>query len=80
MPNIILQREVVPELTGLKCTPKNIAAALSRVLRDEVTRAQMHRDYSVIRQALGSELPQGATDRTAEIVDEMLLATAAAAF
>jgi hypothetical protein len=32
----------------------------------------MQRDYALIRQALGSELPMPATERTAQIVDEML--------
>ena len=72
MPNIILEREAVPELTGPKCKPKAIAAALIRLLSDEEVRAQTERDYSLIRQALGSELPLRATERTAEIVEEML--------
>ncbi|HEV3409474.1 MAG TPA: hypothetical protein VG095_04225 [Chthoniobacterales bacterium] len=79
MPNIILQRQAVPELTGLKCTPTKIAAALTRVLSDEATRNRMLHDYTLIRQALGSNLPLSATERTAEIVDEMLGATAPAA-
>jgi hypothetical protein len=32
----------------------------------------MHDDFGTIRQALGSELPLSATERTADIVDEML--------
>jgi lipid-A-disaccharide synthase len=79
MPNIILERQAVPELTGLKCTPGKIAHALERVLTDEDTRREMQRDYSLIRQALGSDLPLSATERTAHIVDEMLAANPAAA-
>jgi lipid-A-disaccharide synthase len=72
MPNIILEREAVPELIGLNCTPAKIAAALTRLLRDEAARAEMQGDYALIRQALGSELPRPPTERTADIVEEML--------
>jgi lipid-A-disaccharide synthase len=72
MPNIILQRETVPELIGLNCQPEKIAQALSRVLKDEAARDKMLRDYALIRQALGSELLMPATERTAQIVEEML--------
>jgi lipid-A-disaccharide synthase len=72
MPNIILQREAVPELIGLKCQPANIARALMRLLGDEAERDKMLRDYALIRRALGSELVRGPTERTAEIVEEML--------
>ena len=72
MPNIILQREVVPELIALNCRPEKIARALVRVLKDEAVRDKMLQDYALIRQALGSELPIPPTERTAQIVDEML--------
>jgi lipid-A-disaccharide synthase len=78
MPNIILQRRAVPEVTGPSCTPANIAAALTRLLNVEAAREQMLNDYAAIRRALGSELPLSATARTAEIVDEMLAARTAA--
>ncbi|MGZ5021618.1 MAG: lipid-A-disaccharide synthase [Chthoniobacterales bacterium] len=72
MPNIILEREAVPELIGLKCQPAKIAHALTRLLNDESTRGRILRDYALIRQALGSELPVPATERTAQILEEML--------
>jgi lipid-A-disaccharide synthase len=72
MPNIILQREAVPELIGLNCQPEKIAQALVRVLKDETARDNMLRDYALIRQALGSELLMPPTERTAQIVEEML--------
>ena len=72
MPNIILQREAVPELIGLKCQPAKIARALMRLLEDEAGRAKILRDYALIRRALGSELVTAPTERTAEIVEEML--------
>jgi lipid-A-disaccharide synthase len=72
MPNIILQRQAVPELIGLNCQPKKIAEALLRLLSDQPAREKMLWDYALIRQALGSELPMTPTERTAQIVEEML--------
>ena len=78
MPNIILQREAIPELTGLKCHPDKMAAALKGLLTDETAREQMLRDYALIKKALGSELPVSPTERTAQIVEEMLAQPATA--
>jgi lipid-A-disaccharide synthase len=81
MPNIILQREAVPELLGLNCKPGTIADWLIRLQQDESTREKMRRDYSAVREALGSGLPISASERTAQIAEEMLdpaLATVAA--
>jgi lipid-A-disaccharide synthase len=72
MPNIILQREAVPELIGLNCHPQKIAQSLIRILDDEARRDKMIWDYALIRQALGSEMPVTPTKRTAQIVEEML--------
>ena len=76
MPNIILQREAIPELTGLKCHADKIAAALTKLLTDDAVREKMLRDYALIREALGSDLPVSPTERTAQIVEEMLAETA----
>ena len=76
MPNIILQREAVPELLGLNCRPEKIAEEISRLLDDGPARRQMMQDYVLIRQALGSELPVAPTERTAQILEEMLHETA----
>ncbi len=72
MPNIILQREAVPEFIGLKCQPAKIAAAVNGLLDDGPVRRKMMQDYALIRQALGSELPVAPTERTAQILEEML--------
>lgn len=79
MSNIILQREAIPELLGLKCQPERIAATVQNLLDDGPSRRQMLQDYELVRQALGSELPTPATERTAEIVEEMLQEIAAPA-
>ncbi len=76
VPNMILQREAIPELLGLKCQPDRIAATVESLLDDGPIRRQMLQDYELVRRALGSELPTPATERTAEIVEEMLHETA----
>ncbi|HJT80463.1 MAG TPA: hypothetical protein VJ719_04620 [Chthoniobacterales bacterium] len=75
MPNIILKRQVVPELIGLHCQPQKIAEALMPLLTDESVRARMLQDYALIHHALGSELPISPIERTAQIVEEMLSET-----
>jgi lipid-A-disaccharide synthase len=72
MPNIILQREIVPELLGLNCRPEAIAAGITSLLKDGETRQIMERGYEEIRRHLGGDLPLGATERTARIVEDML--------
>lgn len=72
MPNIILQRKAVPELIGLDCQPGKMAEILLRILQDEGERETIRRAYAAIRQALGSELVTMPTERTAQIVEEML--------
>lgn len=72
MPNIILQREAVPELIGLNCRAEKIADAVNRLLKNKDARDQVLQDYELVRQALGSQLPTSPTERTAAIVEEML--------
>lgn len=79
MPNIILQRGAVPELLGLDCKAEGMAIAIGELLEDEILRARMEAAYVEVRRALGAELPQGATARTAEILEEMVGVREAAA-
>ena len=72
MPNIILQRKTVPELIGLDCRPETIARELIELLNNDRRREKMRSDYALIRQALGSDLLVPPTERTAQIVEEML--------
>lgn len=72
MPNIILQRPLVPELLGLNCRPEAIAAEVNRLLGNEEDRRLMEAGYKEIRGHLGENLPFGATGRTVEILEEML--------
>lgn len=73
MPNIILEREIVCELLAEKCRAPFIVDELNKLLHDPEKSAQIQNDYNAIRRALGSELPHGATERTAQIVEEMLV-------
>jgi lipid-A-disaccharide synthase len=72
MPNIILGRECVKELLGPQCRAVNIVNDLESILGTSARRAQMSEDYQEIRRALGADLPQGATTRTAQILEELL--------
>ncbi|MFZ4386744.1 MAG: lipid-A-disaccharide synthase [Chthoniobacterales bacterium] len=72
MPNIILQRKAVPELLGLACTPEAIATEVLSLLENREKREKMRLDYREIRKLLGEQLPYGATDRTVNIILEML--------
>ncbi|MBN1458600.1 MAG: lipid-A-disaccharide synthase [Armatimonadetes bacterium] len=68
MPNIIAQREIVPELLRRHATPEAIARELGSLLVDQERRAQVRSDLDDIVRALGTE---GASDRTAELVLEL---------
>ena len=72
MPNIILQRPLVPELLGLTCRPEASAAEVNRLLENEEDRCLMEKGYKEIRSHLGENLPFRATGRTVEILEEML--------
>lgn len=77
MPNVILQRMAVRELLGLDCTPAKIAQAVTELLENESLRAKMADDYREIRERLGAAKPKPATQRTAEILEEMIKTTGA---
>ncbi|HEY0076416.1 MAG TPA: lipid-A-disaccharide synthase [Abditibacteriaceae bacterium] len=72
MPNIILGRPAVKELLGPACRAHNIVPEVEKLLIDETRRQKMRNDYAQVRRALGSELPKGATLRTAEILEELV--------
>lgn len=72
MPNIILQRRVVPEVLGLDCRPKTLVGWLERLLQDSEERAAMQNAYAEIRDHLGANLPCGATGQTLGILEEMV--------
>jgi lipid-A-disaccharide synthase len=51
MPNILLQRRIVPELLGEDCTPQNIAREVSSLLGAGNVSTRMRADYALVRQA-----------------------------
>jgi lipid-A-disaccharide synthase len=71
MPNILLQRKILTELLGEDCTPQNIAREVEALLSPDVS-TRIKNDYTEVRRSLGEELPQGATEHTAQIIDELL--------
>ncbi len=71
MPNIILGRMAVRELLGPDCRPNSIVVEIERLLDDATLRAEMSDNYKEVRRALGAELPEGATARTATILESM---------
>lgn len=73
MPNIILERAAVPELLGDNCRATPIHDALQELLDNPARQQQMRGDYALVRRALGSELHFAATERTADILHEMLV-------
>lgn len=74
MPNIILGRMAVPELLGARCRAPELAEAMSGLLADDKLRQTMRQEYSHIRAALGVNLTETATERTADLLEEMLAA------
>jgi lipid-A-disaccharide synthase len=65
MPNIVLDRALVPELTGRACDAAPLAAAVRELLDDPSRLAEMRQGLAVCREALG---PPGAVVRTADLV------------
>jgi lipid-A-disaccharide synthase len=72
LPNIILDREVVPEFIGRKCRPREIATAVTKLLECPATRRQMLSDYAEVRRRIGTGQALSPTERTAQILLEML--------
>jgi len=53
MPNVLANREIVPEFIQHKAQPHAIAAAVARLLTDETERARMLADFACVAQKLG---------------------------
>jgi lipid A disaccharide synthetase len=72
MPNIILERECVPEFLANECRAELIVPPLRDLLTQPVLCDTMRQGYTEVRRALGSELKVGATVRTATMIEDML--------
>lgn len=72
MPNIILGREAVLELLGENCRAPRIAEEVTSLMQSPERMAAMRDDYRLVRRALGSELPQSATDATVGMIEGLV--------
>lgn len=72
MPNLLCEREIVPELLEDECRGPQILAAIEPLLFSPGRAATMRHDYAQVRAALGDGLPYTATTRTADLVLETL--------
>ena len=53
MPNVLANREIVPEFIQHKAQPRAIAAAMARLLTDKTERQRMLTDFACVAQKLG---------------------------
>ena len=69
LPNIIMNRQIVPEFLQKDMTSLNIASALELILHDEATRNRIFKDYGELADKLGGP---GASKRVAENITKYL--------
>lgn len=67
LPNLLMGREVTPELLQDKATPENVTEILQKWITDESARQENIREIKKVREALGSG---GAVNRTAKLILE----------
>lgn len=72
MPNIIVQKELVRELLGLRCTPGLIAAEVEKILFEAGERERLMEGYAIIREHLGANMHSGPTEKTLRLLEEVL--------
>jgi lipid-A-disaccharide synthase len=65
LPNLVMQRRVVPEFLQEQATPEHLADEMERVLRDP---ARQYGEFLALREALG---PPDAIDRCAAFAVEL---------
>lgn len=68
-PNLVMNREIVPELLQEKATSENIVAEAMNILDNPQRRAQIQQDYQQMRQLLGEV---GVCDRAAAAIFDFL--------
>lgn len=69
LPNIILGKQVVPELLQEKCNPLEIANKTLEFLTDEELRENQKKEFERLKSILGEK---GAIDRTYNIISKLL--------
>jgi lipid-A-disaccharide synthase len=55
MPNVLANREIVPEFIQHKAQPRAIAAAMARLLADKTERTRMLTDFANVAKKLGRD-------------------------
>lgn len=65
LPNIIMNKEIVPELLQSDVSAASLDAALTKVVHDSAYRTNIAKSYSELRNELGNE---GAAVRTAKLI------------
>ena len=71
LPNIVAGRQIVPELIQREARAERIADQAIEILRDAEKRRTMREGLAEVRTKVGEK---GASDRVAEMVEEMLTA------
>ncbi|HYF04085.1 MAG TPA: lipid-A-disaccharide synthase, partial [Patescibacteria group bacterium] len=69
LPNILLQKKIVPELIQANASPDIMARELLKVMQDENIAFKMQEDFKVLRHLLGQE---GASRRAAEVIANVI--------
>jgi lipid-A-disaccharide synthase len=69
MPNLIVDRSIVPELLQQNCTPPRVSAEVLWRMNSQVAREEMQRGLAEVRTKLGAG---GAISRAADIIARML--------
>jgi len=68
MPNLIAERDVVPELVQTDFTPQRVCAELRRIIPDGPARETMLEDFREVRRRLQAVGSESASDRAAQAV------------
>ncbi|MEY2541575.1 MAG: lipid-A-disaccharide synthase, partial [Verrucomicrobiota bacterium] len=77
MPNVLANKEVVPEFIQHRARPRAIAVAVARLLDDDEARRQMISEFDGIVGKLGQG---GASERAARIICQEIAAENSPAF
>ena len=70
LPNILLQRRIVPELVQTEATPENLRRELDRVLKDPAVKAAQLEGFEALEELLG---PSDAITKSAQLALDMLV-------
>ena len=69
LPNILMDREIVPEIAGEDVRPEEVRKQLDLLLSGDQARGKQLQEFEILDQTLG---PNNAISKTAELVSQML--------